>query len=425
MSDQKLNTDTNTNNLDTKNLDTKNLDTNILDTNTLDTNKLDTNDPDTKILDTKILDTNTLDTNKLDTNKLDTKILDNKTSLLFEKIKKTLQNEINEYQEYLLKIKSDPNGELYFDLEHFGINKQYNLDLDQLTDEKKKSIRLDYRSSDVVFMKKMLESKEYSMSQTITSRLLKNLEIPEFVELLNIMCEGRDVFGSNTTTMSLTDDFYDEIEDVFKSNERLTEFSKIISASSDTKINDDNNNNNNNKNNKDSLDEKYLNSLKKLTPKDWFLASIAKMSIKPILYLALEDALLPKDIDDPAKINLLFVKTNRVKMLLEHVPFDVWICSWHNSMTPLQYLTHLVSSKSFVQNIYLKKQLFQIIMHFKKYIGDKHQFRFIRPLQVTLTPTGRQNMNVLAPLPMYFKENTVGVCFRDMDNWTWLENCTD
>jgi hypothetical protein len=325
----------------------------------------------------------------------------------FKRVIDQLKFEIKEYSDYLDIIKGDEKCEKDVLVENDAIKASYRVDMSTLTEDKKQEMRAKFREDNSIRDKSVKESKDYETTLNIADRLIKAFEFTEFKDLLQILRDGCELFLIDTLTLNLPDKLKQELINMYDSNEKIQNLNKEVNNTGGTDTTDN---------------SKLITALKELNSQDWFLISLTPAigKLSPI-HRIIHDAMSQKDSKN--MISFILMKTSRIEALLEYVPVDVWLCPWYcvrhimdlfkkYSFTPIQYLTSWFKMV-FVQNIYLKKQLFEIISKYKKYIGDKYNLRFIRIKETD------KIVLMYAPLNMYFKETVLDKGIFDMDNFDW------
>lgn len=328
-------------------------------------------------------------------------------SEIFNKVINQLKFELKEQEDYVNEIKTDTKYEKDILIENLGIKEFFRIDMDTLTEENKKEIRKNYRKTDTIYDSEIKESKKLENTLLIADRLIESFTHNNFKSVLKLLREGSELFNLTSLKLFLPNQ-YDEIMKLFESNDNLNNFVKMI-------VNDD-----------EKSDEKYLEALKNISIDDWFLASITPTKIPLVLHRAIYFSLCPYSHDATEEFNFLFMNTNRITMLLEHVPFDVWFCPWYVTMSgynPIQYLTNMLKP-IFVENLFLRKKLSNIINQYKTSWGEKYKVKFIRarvPKNVLY-----QTSSPAPSLEMYFNETKINSGTQcdvvNMDDWNWITN---
>lgn len=325
----------------------------------------------------------TIDTNKElteSTDKIDEKINENFTKLFDE-----IQKETKE-KEYLDIIKLDNECVLNIKIENDCIYNMYGIDMELCSDEDKKNHRKNVREIAKKLEKDKLEEDllingitaaygfymdDEKLKSLMFKKILSRLSISNFKQFLEIMLSNYEnsleIFKRQEKEDIKINIILEECKNLRKINTRMLNFLKEINGNDD---------------------EKYLVALKQLTNNNWFLDSIASMSLSPgaqnnLMHNAIDRAFGKKDNEEP---NIKNVNFNRIKMLIEYVPFDVWFCPWFENIeecAPIQLLSNCIGlfvdfqQKGELIRINSKKEIKDILVQFNTSMGDKHNLRFV------------------------------------------------
>lgn len=313
------------------------------------------------------------------------------------------RSHLSEYQEYIKEITEDLTFDKNLKLENENIKRLYNIDIgiDTCDEEVKKEERKKYRD---LINEEISSFEDLDLTtgneNIIFWKLCKTVTTPEFKEFFQLISDMQIIMHSDMVSFDeakkIKNHIVNELAKKLKSSVRIRNFSREISY---------------------KVDQRYLDAITKLTSDDWCIASMSgeiitldlddQLELSNILHKAIGYAFGCRETKEP---DIALINTNKIKILFENVPVDIWLCPWYilNDLTPIQYLASLIDPK-YIENAFLRKKIAEVINHFKKNIGDKYGLRLVVPKETKkVTPVD---------LTMFFKEIPIEDDFIVLDNW--------